>query len=492
MTNIIRYKSHPFEDSCNPEYYPPDNNASSSLGGLTQVKPMSDHFLENATLDEAVEFEMRSAIKSGIDGFQFYYTLGNESWDDIIKAYFRVADKKNIDFKFAFCISHPSGGTQSSRINEFARRINSIIEVAGRDNPRWLRTPDGRMIVYMWYGESLADVQEVRGLTQQFFVAEAFKKLANAVHEKFACVFSINEQISNEKLDQWLDYFPAVWLWTLPYNDHYVGNMIAEECKKRKRVFTGSVFADFYTSKLLKRGSWDMFHFVQEAVNAGITNSERKYIVTGLSYNFRKLFEFGIDHDVSIMNVITWNDYPEGHHLAMEVNHNDGFSTLVKYYKSLWKQELSPYAKDVAIAFYKKYNHNISPSPFNFPVIEIEKAGVNISVEDSVEIITILKQKGELAVNKKTTEIQPGMQSTKFAATAGEIDVSVKHNQIESVHFVCPEWITDRPYRTDRLTYSYSSLFPEFYKDIFGEYPVLHSEEYNHNSNENKISFYKP
>ncbi|MEI9956231.1 MAG: endo-1,3-alpha-glucanase family glycosylhydrolase [Ferruginibacter sp.] len=427
-----------------------------------------------------MEFEMRTAIKSGIDGFQFYYTLGNDSWDDIIKAYLRVATLKNIDFKFTFCISHPSGGTEDSRIESFAKRMNSIMDEAGRDNTHWLRTPDGRLVLYMWYGEGLATIPaENKSHCDQYFFANAFKKLANAVHEKFACVVSINEQISKEKLDNWLDYFPAVWLWTLPYNNNYIGNMVAAECKKRKRIFTGSAFADFYTSKLLKKGTWDMFHFVQEAVDAGIANTERKYIVTGLSYNFRKLLEFGIEQDVPIMNIITWNDYPEGHHLAPEVNHNDGFADLLQYYKGIWQNPGIAYnGKDMVIAFYKKYNHAVAPSPFNIPVVEIEKRGIDIASEDSVEMITILKDKAQLIVNGKTTDVQPGLQSTKFVALPGAVNVTLARNGVNAVSFVCPEWITGKPYRTDRLTYSYSNQSAAFYKEIFGNIPVIYSKEY--------------
>src|SRR5690606_38708678 len=44
MTNIIRYKGHKMEDSCNPEYYPPYGNITATLGGLTQVVPLTDSF----------------------------------------------------------------------------------------------------------------------------------------------------------------------------------------------------------------------------------------------------------------------------------------------------------------------------------------------------------------------------------------------------------------------------------------------------------------
>ncbi|MBO9659515.1 MAG: hypothetical protein J7527_11885, partial [Chitinophagaceae bacterium] len=210
MTNIIRYKGHKMEDSCNPEYYPPYGNISSTLGGLTQVLPLSDSFLAEATLDEAVEFEMKAAKQSGIDGFQFYYTLGNDGWDEIIQAYLRVAKKKNIDFYFTFCISHPSGGNEDIRADAFGHRIKKIMDEAGHDDPNWLRTPDGRLILYTWYGDSLADIpDDLNGKSAAFYIARAYNKLEKITGEKFACIISINEQISQQKLDQYLDYFPA-------------------------------------------------------------------------------------------------------------------------------------------------------------------------------------------------------------------------------------------------------------------------------------------
>ena len=147
MTNIIRYKGHEYEDSANPAYYPEKGNITQTLGGLTQVKPMDNELRANMTLDEAVEFEMRAAKRSGIDAFQFYYPLNTKDWDSIIKAYFRVAEQKHIDFKFTFCISHPNGGTEASKIAQFAERINGIMAEVGHNNPHWLRAPDGRLVV---------------------------------------------------------------------------------------------------------------------------------------------------------------------------------------------------------------------------------------------------------------------------------------------------------------------------------------------------------
>ena len=484
MTNIIRYKGHKLEDSCNPDYFSATGNISSSLGGLTQVRVMSDSMLSNATLDEAVEFEMRTAIKCGIDGFQFYYVLGNPAWDEIIKAYFRVADQKNIDFKFTFCISHPTGGTEASRIAEFAVRINKIFAEAGHDNSHWLRTPDGRLILYMWYGDGLADIPEDRkGFSKPYFVAGAYDKLGNLVKEKFACIFSINENISYTDLDDYLDYFPAPWIWTLAYTKNYPGYFISKACKKRNRSFTGSAFPDFYTSKLLKKGTWDMYVTAADAVNAGIKKVERKYLAAGLSYNFRKLLQFSIDQDVPIINIITWNDYPEGHHMAPESNHNFGFVELLKYYKSIWKHEPFPYeGKDVAMVFYKKYKHDIVPDPFSIKIVQIEKGAVSLADEDIIEAVTILKDKAMLNVNGKVIDVPAGLYISTFSQQPGPVKLSVSRNHTQLISFTSPEWITDKPYRTDRLTYSFSNGFNEMYKEIFNELPAYYSNEYGPHS----------
>lgn len=481
MTNIIRYKDHPYEDVGNPDYYPRTGNITAPLGGMVQVKPMVNDLMANATLDQAVEFEMRAALRSGIDGFQFYYVLGATKWDDIIKAYFRVAAEKHIDFKFTFCISHPNGSTEALKVAEFARRINGIMDEVGHNNPHWLRTPDGRLIVYQWLGDGLADIPaDKKGLPNQFYVARAYKKLADAVHERFACVYTINTQISKPELDNILDYFPAVWIWTLPYGPDYLGNMVAEECKVRQRTFTGSVFSDFYTSKLQKPGTWDMYRSAAEATAAGIGNVERKYITTGLSYNFRKLFEFGIKQNVPIINVITWNDYPEGHHLAPEINHNEGFSILLNYYKSKWKKRPSPYAgRDVAVVFFKKYKHDIIPTPYNIPVKSFQQETIPAEWEDSIEVVTLLKAKGRLTVNGQSVTVGTGLVSTKFKMQTGPVSVSVSRGGITTIKFTTPEGITDHPYRTDRLTYTYSSEFDRFYKNLYKGFTPGYSHEYN-------------
>lgn len=483
MTHIISYKGHPFEDGCNPEYYPIDDNLSASIGGLTQVNVMVDKYMKDSSLDAAVEFEMLAAKRCGIDGFQFYYTLGDKFKDEVIEAYFRVADKLNIDFKFTFCFSHPQveGKDENMKLVEFASRVNKIMTNVGKSNPHWLRTPDGRLIVYLWYGEQLADIpwENMEGKSPEFFVARAYQKLANAVGEKFACMYSVNEKISNSQIHKLLDYFPSVWMWTQAYTFPGLDSKIASITKKRGRQYTVSAFPDFYTSKVLKPGTWDMLNTAAEAVAAGKKGIERKYMYTGLSQTFRDQLNFAINDDDAMINLITWNDYPEGHHFAPEVNHNYGFSVLLNYYKSIWKREPSPYKdRDVAIAFFKKYKKDVTPDPYNISVENLGKT-TNVNIEDSIEVVTILPEAGQLVVNGETVNVPAGLTSTRFKSQPGAVKVSVMRNGVVTKEFITPEWITDKPLRTDRITYSFDTEFDNFNKDIFGERPPLYSTQYN-------------
>jgi hypothetical protein len=466
MTNIIRFKGHKFEDSCNPDYFSPQGNITSVIGGLTQVLPMEDTLLKGASMDSAVAFDLRAAKASGIDAFQFYYPLHTDSWDEIIEAYFRVSDALHIPFSFTFCISHPSGGTQDYRVGEFARRINRIMDDVGRNNPRWLRTPDGRLIVYLWSGAGLADIP-AGASSPAFYVARAFKQLADQVHDRFACVYDINEQITSTKLNDFLDYFPACWIWTLPYHEGYIGDLVAATCAERHRSFTGSAFCDFYTSKLLAKGTWNIYS-AEGAAAAGIDKSDRKYIVTGLSYNFRKLLEFGISRDVPLMNIITWNDYPEGHHLAPEINHNEGFSILLNYYKSVWKKEPSPYAdRDVAIAFFKQYAHTTVPKPYDFALVPVER-GIDPFSEDSVEVVTLLRRPATVIVGGQSVSAPAGLGVTRVFQAEGPVSVAIRRRGSDIVHFTTPASITLHPLRTNRLTYSYSSEHKAFFTPLVG------------------------
>ncbi len=62
MTDIIRFRYHDLEDSCDPRYYPAKGNITEPLGGMVQVNVIAEKYLKDSTLEQTVRFEMRTAM----------------------------------------------------------------------------------------------------------------------------------------------------------------------------------------------------------------------------------------------------------------------------------------------------------------------------------------------------------------------------------------------------------------------------------------------
>jgi hypothetical protein len=84
-------------------------------------------------------------------------------------------------------------------------------------------------------------------------------------------------------------------------------------------------------------------------------------------------------------------------------------------------------------------------------------------------------------------DVKPGLVSTKFAQVPGKVEVSVMRDGKKTVDYIAPEWITDKPYRTDRLIYSFSNEFARYHYSIFGNFPPLYSREYDLEQKETKF-----
>jgi hypothetical protein len=117
------------------------------------------------------------------------------------------------------------------------------------------------------------------------------------------------------------------------------------------------------------------------------------------------------------------------------------------------------------------------PVPYNIPIVNIEPF-IDPVTEDSIEVVTILKAPAELTVNGAKVSVKQGIASTKFGQDIGRVSVSVSRKGEKVIDFITPEGITDKPYRTDRIIYCFSSEFFNFHKDIFGDLPPEFSTEY--------------
>ena len=61
------------------------------------------------------------------------------------------------------------------------------------------------------------------------------------------------------------------------------------------------------------------------------------YVDGDFSRFFRENWELAISQDVELINIVTWNDYFENHHIAPSVNHDAAYLALTRWYGHLFK-----------------------------------------------------------------------------------------------------------------------------------------------------------
>ena len=462
-----------------PELADPEGSTA-AIGGINQTIPLAPLHLKDADLSTAVDFEIRAARQLGIDGFQFYYPLGDntralsQTYNRIIGEFLRLSETRHQGFKISVCLSHPhsaSATDQGQRIELWAPVIRELVEPK-RDSVAWLRGPTGSILFYQWVGDALADgVRHLAQTPEQLRqVSAAYAALSQAVGTPIDFVYQVRRpQIDQPYLDALLGAFPALWGWTASEENPEFWDELARQCHARGVLYTQTVYPDYYTSKLYRKGApgHDILS-TERALQLGTGGVERHYRVTDLSGVQVGLYRKAISRRAHLINYATWNDFPEGHHLAPEQNHNFGPSLLLRHFKKRWQTGEAEIAVDQAIMFYKKYRHDLTP---RFETsLKIKSRHQDLASEDRIELVTLLTAPAEGFLNGQALgEIPAGFQINSIPSEPGKVSVRLRRDGADVVNFTSPEPITENPLRTDRLTYSYSNRYWEEFDRLFGD-----------------------
>ena len=507
-------------DMINEQAYRPDG-VFKSIGGLYHVLPLLGR-VPYASVDEARAFEIRTALKLGLDGFHFYYPLVSvrnerdaQSYNRYIKEFFAAARNHEIPIKFTVCISdNQLRGTTEERTAIVARRLRDLL--AATDGNHWLKTPDGRFIFYLYDPFSLIEDEgkkldfssreEIDAGVRE--LARAYTLIAQQTGIRIACVVMIdcarhwgeklkgrhkNEQEAAALYDYFVnrvfDYFPAVsHFFSTPTPEIMAGSdTVAAIAKRRGSAFIQNVSSEYYMSKVTVGQRRVSFGNRDLLAGTPLEQIKRYYIPSKGSYVYRTLLERAVANDSPMLNYITWNDYPEGHHLAPEINHNYAFSVLLQYYKARWRGE-TPDPREKAAVFFKKSPPEARPSHFDLPFVApawlVSPAAwaEYRAAENQIEVVTILKDEATLVVNgRERGKVGPGLVSTYLPMEPGRVRMQVLRGGKAVIDLAAPEWITDKPYRGDRITYAWSSECAAIHKDLFGNLPLISSDEYAEN-----------
>ncbi len=477
MTDMVPRTDRPLVRWIDPELADP-TGSTAALGGLHQTVPMASLYLKEADLTKAVDFEIRAARQLGVDGFQFYYPLGDntraleKTYNQIVREFIRQSDTSYHGFKISLCLSHPRthrSSTEAERIALWSPPIRSLVE-ATRDSPAWLKSESGSLLFYLWVGDALADGVNGRANTPDQIrnVGQAYRRLSNVIGTPIEYIYQVRRpQIDPPYIDSIVKTFPAVWGWTASDENFEFWGYLARRCREEGCVYTQTVYPDYYTSKVYRKG--DTNHSIlstDQAVKAGLDGIERHYRVTNLAQTQIRLLQRAIDNDVPIVNYVTWNDAPEGHHLAPEINHNFGPALLLKHFKRQWQSGETEVVRDEAIVFFKKYRHDAKP---RYAVhLKIKSANQSLAEEDRIELVTLLTKPAECYVNDHSFgTVEKGLRVHSIPSQPGPVRVRAVRHGRPIISFETPQSISESPPRTDRLTYSYSSAFDREFAQLF-------------------------
>ncbi|MEE3372070.1 MAG: endo-1,3-alpha-glucanase family glycosylhydrolase [Planctomycetota bacterium] len=477
MTDMVPQTNRSLIRWIDPELADPAGSTG-VLGGLQQTQPLASLYLRGADLVAAVDFEIRAARQLGVDGFQFYYPLGDNTqmlqgaYNRIIRTFIERSDAHFPGFKVSLCLSHPGTSrptTEAHRVALWSRPIRQLVQ-STRGSTAWLRSPGGGLLFYLWVGDALAD--GVSGLATTAAgiraVGDAYRRLAQAVGTPIDYIYQVRRPVVDaEYVEAIARTFTGVWGWTASDEHPRFWDYLARRCREEGCLYTQTVYPDYYTSKVYPKG--DTSHTIlstEQALQKGLAGLQRYYRVTNLAQTQIQLLKRAVVHDVPLINYVTWNDFPEGHHLAPEVNHNFGPALLLKHFKRRWKSGASSVQRDEAIVFFKKYRHDVRP---RYAVaLKIKSQNQNLADEDRIELVTLLTAPARCTLNGQPLGLVPaGLQVRSIPSQPGAVRVQVTRQGRSIIRFQTPQVISEKPLRTDRLTVSYSSAFEREFKTLF-------------------------
>lgn len=476
----------------------------SALGGQYQTLPTISAIAGSVdqlpSMEDAALFEIRTAKLLGIDGFNFYYPLGpnegfRQRYDRIIATFFDVAAKHDLDFKLTLCLS-PNGQAQLTAIdkaNIFGKHLRDLLARTNQSE-NWLRTPDGRLLIYTWLTDAMvANVWdgrqwEIRNEPERLReVAAAFEHMETVAGHDVAILYMLDQSHIPELVDETIRNFPAIYEWVkVGEEDLKRSREIAARCKAQGRTYIAEVHGDYYTSKVYPKGGHGLIFSRQRVLDIvreqGLAGIERHAQIVGLTQTFRDKLQLALDIDSPLINFTTWNDYPEGHHLAPEINHNFAFTVVLKDYLRRWRGGATRPDEDTVAVFFKKYASDVTPEPYNIPIKNKRAVGPAFA-DDGIEIITMLTAPARLHVEgHRPVNVRAGLTTTRLPMRDGPVIARVIRRGQVVAEVTSTEWITSNPYRTDRLTYAKSSAFEDYYKAVFG--PLFGDDVMRHSSRE--------
>lgn len=373
----------PGSDYWATQYLDPNGEGGkhAAYGGYSRDRPLGrDAIADSAWRLRDMENEVRQAVSVGLDGFSVtvYYlaSAGDRQWDNINLLMQAAA---NVDPGFKIMLqpdmSGNIGSTDPGTLALYMSRLAS--------NSSAYRLPDGRLVFSPFYAE-----RQNAGWWSTFL---SVMNNNYGIPVAFLPLF-LDEQ-SNEDAFASISYGMSNWGSRSPAGNDPTTTYATSPAGRIARVHA-----------LGKK--WMQPISVQDE-----RPRESLYDEAQNTTNLRNTWTIAMNNNADLVQLNTWNDYPEGSPMAPSASHGWSFLDINAYYLAWWKTGVRPaVVRDTVYVSHRK--HPLSASP-TFPQTLFMRPRAGSSPgRDTVEALTFLPSPG-------TVTIRVGGASSSCAAPAG-------------------------------------------------------------------------
>lgn len=297
-------------------------------------------------------------------------------------------------------------------------------------------------------------------------------------------------------------YFPGMSYWK-PYfyaEDDDVFESILEKCSNRS--FVSSIWADHANDKYRLVSDPSVVIRDASAVSTNHTPEDvarRCNPARGaerLLNCWSRVLDLSAPSD-QLAQVITWNDYEEGHQFAPTLSKNFGYHYINKWFKTIWTTGEEPEIgttnfPEVATVFFHKYNHSLTSSWYNttFFLLDGElptnEWNTMWATSDVIQVVSFLAETGTGTNGQAVGAAKLWVRGNDFLDVPAGMHVSTinldpsdkgtvrvlfnKHHVSpvgRVIDFTANERITDAPYRDDFGMFVQSSEWQTLYEQYF-------------------------
>lgn len=398
-------------------------------GGFLRDRPLPRAPLAGDWRLQDMQTEVRQAISVGIDGFTVdLYALGNaptsHAW---VNAVLMMQAAASVDPGFKIIVMPDMTGAVGKASPAV---LAQYVAELGRSASAY-RLGDGRLVVSPF----TAEVHDVAWWRQFLDI------MATTQHTPVAFLpLFQNEQIWRTQFAP-ISYGMANWgsrnpAWnspTIPYSTYPLGRAAAVQ--RLGKVWMQPVSAQ------------------DERPRAGLYDEAQN------TTNLRNTWQIAIDGHAQLVQLATWNDYPEGSQLAPSVANGWSYLDISAYYLTWFKTgQRPPVVRDTVYLTSRVQPYAARPS---FPQTTLMTLRGGSPSRDTIEALTFLTAPGTVTIHAgnstATCAVPAGVGMCTVPLHTGTLSATVSRNGATVAQITSTHPVTDNPTVQDLHYYADSS-----------------------------------